>query len=247
MWLHTNKKMFDRKKYKKFARMQLKNRWTIPVVMTLITSSIIMLLQSNDFFNMFRTFTASGVSLGMSSIFFIAKEPHLSLFSSLFDWLAILIEFILIFANIAVFLKMSRGPEPVQFGTFMEGLSNWGRAALGGLWQLLWTFLWSLLFIIPGIVKYYAYSQMFWLLAEFPNLSVTKSMKISKEITNGHKGDLFIMDLSFLGWAILASIPAFIGWLWLMPYILMSKTNAYHALLKEAIDLGKLKAEDFKD
>ena len=239
--------MFDRKKYKKFAKMQLKKRWNTPLLMTLISYFIIMLLQVNDIFNMFRTFNTAEFAFGTNAFFFVSAEDPYSFFSGLLNWLALLIEFILIFANITVFLKMSRGPEPIQFGNFIEGLAQWGRATLAGLWQLLWIFLWTLLFIIPGIVKAYSYSQMFWLLAEFPDLSVTKSMRISKEITNGHKGDLFIMDLSFLGWAILATIPAGLGWLWLSPYIAMSKTNAYHALLKEAVDSGKLTAEDFKE
>jgi hypothetical protein len=48
--------------------------------------------------------------------------------------------------------------------------------------------------------------------------------------------DLFVMCLSFLGWAILASIPAGLGFIWLRPYMHMSFMNAYHAMLKEALD-----------
>ena len=77
-------------------------------------------------------------------------------------------------------------------------------------------------------------------------MSVTRSMKISKIITNGHKGDLFVMYLSFIGWEILATLTFGIGYLWLVPYINMSLVNAYHSMLKEALETGKLKPEDLQ-
>ena len=86
-----------------------------------------------------------------------------------------------------------------------------------------------------------------YLVAENPELSVTKALKISKEITKGHKMDLFILDLSFIGWEFLCLFTAGIGYLWLVPYINMTKTNAYHALLKEAVSSGNITVEDLKD
>lgn len=142
---------------------------------------------------------------------------------------------------------MSRSPEPVSLKGFVEGLNNWARALLGALWQLLWVFLWSLLFLIPGIVKAYAYSQMFFIITEYKDVSVTKAMRISMLITKGHKWDLFVMDLSFLGWAILCGLTLGIGALWLEPYMNMSKVNAYHAMLKEALESGLLKPEDLTE
>ena len=141
---------------------------------------------------------------------------------------------------------MSKGPQPVKFSDFIDGFSLWGRGILGGLWIYLWTFLWALLFIIPGIIKSYAYSQTLYLLAEYPELSVTKAMKVSIEITKGKKGSLFIMDLSFIGWAILAALSLGIGYLWLVPYINMTKTNAYHGMLKDAVTEGRIKEEDLR-
>ena len=56
--------------------------------------------------------------------------------------------------------------------------------------------------------------------------------------------DLFLMLFSFFGWAILAAIPAGLGHIWLRPYMHMSFINAYHAMMKEAIESGRLTAED---
>lgn len=236
--------MFDRKKYKQFAKMQLKHRWLTPVLMTLITCIILFLLQADELRDFIQELSEFSIRTDEPLIMTDAIVYHTAPFETLRTWIAILVEFILIFAQIHIYITLSKGPEPVVLAKFIEGLGQWGKAILAGLWNTLWIFLWSLLFIIPGIVKFYAYSQMFYLLAEFPKLSVPKAMRISIAITRGHKADLFVMHLSFIGWAILAAIPAGIGYLWLMPYINMSMTNAYHALLKEALSTGIIKTED---
>lgn len=81
-------------------------------------------------------------------------------------------------------------------------------------------------------------------------ISKSFNNKINENQQGNHKRSQrrpFYNGLEFLGWEILATIPAGLGWLWLAPYITMSKTNAYHALLKEAVDSGRLTAEDFKE
>ena len=150
-------------------------------------------------------------------------------------------------AALNVYLKMSRSPEPVTFGNFIEGLNNWARATLAILWQFLWILLWSFLFIIPGIIKAFAYSQTLYIVAEYKEVSVTKAMNISKVITRGHKWDIFVMYLSFIGWDFLCIFTLGIGTLWLTPYKNMTYTNAYHAILKEAIESGKIKPEDLAE
>ncbi|MBQ5471337.1 MAG: DUF975 family protein [Treponema sp.] len=242
--------MFDRVKYKKFAKKQLQGRWTIPVLVTLFCSIIVGVLQFPDTINSFADFTKRIDELGYS-FNFTKTVPQLTgplgTISQMASFIAIAIAFVLEIAEINLYLKMSISPEPVSFGTFIEGFALWARGILASLWAGLWIFLWSLLFIIPGIVKAYAYSMTLYLVAENPELSVTKALKISKEITKGHKMDLFILDLSFIGWEFLCLFTAGIGYLWLVPYINMTKTNAYHALLKEAVSSGNITVEDLKD
>ena len=91
---------------------------------------------------------------------------------------------------------------------------------------------------------HYAYSQIFFLLCEYPQIGVLSALKISKEITKGHKMDLFLMDLSFLGWTILSYLTCGILDLWLKPYKTMAFTNAYHALLDEAVKRGIISMQD---
>lgn len=243
--------MFDRKKYKDFAKKQLKGRWTTPVLVTLFCSIITSLFATPDIINdlseNFSAIMAASENAYSSELIFESVfSPALVYIFRVLSIISLFIVFVLTIAQFYLYLKMSKGPQPVKFSDFIDGFSLWGRGILGGLWIYLWTFLWALLFIIPGIIKSYAYSQTLYLLAEYPELSVTKAMKVSIEITKGKKGSLFIMDLSFIGWAILAALSLGIGYLWLVPYINMTKTNAYHGMLKDAVTEGRIKEEDLR-
>ena len=43
----------------------------------------------------------------------------------------------------------------------------------------------------------------------------------------GNRAKLFWLELSFIGWAILAAIPLGIGFLWLAPYVQMATIAFY--------------------
>jgi len=92
---------------------------------------------------------------------------------------------------------------------------------------------WSLLFVIPGIVAAYRYSMATYIMAENPGMQATEAIERSKALMDGRKGDLFCLDLSFIGWAILASITFGIGYLWLIPYIYTAYAAFYETLKKE--------------
>lgn len=234
--------MFDRKKLKHFSLIQLKGRWTVPVAMTLITFIIIALFSGPSdvkFVNALLDWISQGGTYNQFIINY--DEPAATRILSI---LSNLVGYIFTFAAINVYIALSHGPEKISFANFFEGFAKWFRAILAGLWVQLWTGLWTLLFVIPGIVKAIAYSQTFFLLVEYPNLSVTKAMRISIAITNGYKSDLFMLWLSFLGWAIVACATGGIGFLWLAPYFTMTQTNAYHWLLKRAVDSRTITLED---
>jgi uncharacterized membrane protein len=88
---------------------------------------------------------------------------------------------------------------------------------------------------------------MFYIIAEYKEVSISKAMRISIEITKGHKWDLFVMYLSFLGWAFLSVFTLGILNFWLLPYMNMTYVNAYHALMKEALESGRIKPEDLSE
>ena len=79
-------------------------------------------------------------------------------------------------------------------------------------------FLWSLLFIIPGVIASYRYSMTPYILSENMDLSVMEAITQSKKMMKGNKFRLFCLELSFLGWNILAVLTLNIGDLWVHPY-----------------------------
>ncbi len=238
--------MFDTAKYKKFALLQLKNRWTTPVLVTLFILAITVLFNLSQYIASFPQFFAA--LKDPSHIAFIPSIGDGNVPSRLFfqaTILQLLVLFVLRAGQINLHLKMSRSADPVSFSDFFEGLGLWMRAILAQSLVILRVFLWSLLLVIPGIIKTYAYSQVIFLIIEYPRLSIRKALLVSKEITNGHKADIFGAQLSFFGWYLLATfLTAGIGLLWLEAYYYMTMTNVYHALLKEAIDKGTIKSED---
>nr|WP_180485193.1 DUF975 family protein [Treponema socranskii] len=270
--------MFDRKKYKSFARIQLKNRRTVPVFMTLITALVVLLLSLpliKLWLAMYsELLQASALSLNKDALLqIVRKYQKATPLDSFLPWLVFFTIAVCAIAQFCVYLKMSRTPNPVSFGDFFAGFAHWFRAIRAALWCWLWTYLWMLLFIIPcmiisfafirslnwrllffiipaiipGIVKAIAYSQTFFIVAEFPHVPVMQALDISKKITRGHKADLFVLYLSFLGWYLLCVLTLGIASLWVVPYQTMTCVNAYHALMKSALESGVVTAEDIGD
>lgn len=94
----------------------------------------------------------------------------------------------------------------------------------------LFTFLWSLLFIIPGIVKGYSYSMSMYILAENNGKKALECINESKLMTEGKKMDLFVLNLSFIGWGLLCAITLGIASIWVVPYMQTTLTNVYNSI-----------------
>ena len=133
------------------------------------------------------------------------------------------------------FLGVWRRQDP-QFDTLFDGFKRYAQSLVGILWMYLFTFLWSLLFIIPGIIKGLAYSMTPYLLADNPNLDPQKALKISMAITEGHKGDIFVMYLSFIGWEILSAFTfGILHIIFVGPYMQVAFAGMYESILSDAL------------
>lgn len=132
----------------------------------------------------------------------------------------------------SVFLSLARGDGEVRLERmFTDGFSQqFGRNLLLGLLRGLFTALWSMLFVVPGIVKHYAYSMSFYIAADHPEYTWNQCMDASKRMTAGHKGELFVLDLSFIGWFFVGALCLGVGSLWVTPYYNASWANYYDAL-----------------
>ena len=126
-------------------------------------------------------------------------------------------------------LKMHRGEDAQvkdlfsQFYRFAEGFCLY---LLRGIFIVLW----SMLFVIPGIVKSYSYAMAHFILLENPSMSCVDAITRSRQLMDGHKAELFVLRLSFIGWHFLCILTCGIGYLWLIPYQNAAEAAFYHNL-----------------
>ncbi len=130
-----------------------------------------------------------------------------------------------------ILLKKVRTDEKVDFANLFKGFTeDFGQNLALGLLIGLFVALWSLLFVIPGIVKSYAYSMAFYIKADHPDWDWRACLNESKRITQGHKMELFVLDLSFLGWYWVGSLCLGVGVLWVYPYHETAKALYYEEM-----------------
>jgi len=142
-------------------------------------------------------------------------------------------------------LRYWRGETPT-IGELFASFRIYKPSVVTMLLKDLYVFLWSLLFIIPGIIKSYAYSMVPYIIYENPNLTAGQAIKMSEKMTDGYKGDLFVFDLSYWGWSILSGITfGIVGILYVNPYIGVAHAGVYEDLKWRAIQSGRLTWEDF--
>ncbi len=137
-----------------------------------------------------------------------------------------------------VYLNIVRdnGPEVGQlFGGFSSFWNALGVYFLSTIFILLWT----LLLIIPGIIASLAYSQVYFLLADHPDLSPMDAIESSKTLMKGYKWQYFCLGLRFVGWTFLALIFTLgIGLLWVIPYMQAAYSEFYLELRKHQKTAG---------
>lgn len=99
-------------------------------------------------------------------------------------------------------------------------------------------FLWSLLCFVPGIYKSYQYYYVPYLLAENPYMTYTRAKQLSVAMTNDEKMEIFVLELSFIGWNLLGAMLCGIGTLFVAPYINATFAELYASARAKAFSLG---------
>lgn len=126
-------------------------------------------------------------------------------------------------------LHVSRD-EKAEFGNLFDGFGLFFRVLWLGILEGLLIFLWSLLLVVPGIVAAYRYRQALYLLLDHPEKSAWQCLRESGALMSGHKWELFVLDLSFLGWAMLSAMFAPVS-IWLDPYRAITNAGFYNRLI----------------
>ncbi|WP_278898295.1 DUF975 family protein [Lactobacillus gallinarum] len=210
-----------RKELKDNAKQSLRGNWGWAIIVFLITAII------------FGIFTGAGhwldetyINYDGTNIFYQFASP----IGSILLWIG---SFIGLSRNIA-FLELrddqkEEKPYMAAFSVFTE--NRFGPELINFVLVSIFTFLWTWLLIIPGIIKAYSYSMTPYIVKDMvasdKQVGATDGINASKELMKGHKMALFIFDLSFLGWNILAAITCGLGYLWVTPYYQTAKANFY--------------------
>lgn len=135
----------------------------------------------------------------------------------------------LVLGLFSYYLKLSRNENALIEDLFSKS-AFFVKAFLLAFLMNLFILLWTILLIIPGIIAFYSYSQAYYILIDNPEMSSLDAIKASKELMKGHKFELFVLQLSFIGWSILCVFTLGIGYLWLIPYINTTLANFYNEI-----------------
>ena len=122
-------------------------------------------------------------------------------------------------------------------GQLFYGFQNrrYGTTVLIMFLRGLYIFGWSLLFIVPGIIKSYAYFMVPYILAENSELDRRRIFELSSKMMEGHKWEAFELSLSFIGWIFLGILTSgMTNIFYTQPYVSATFAEFYSALKAEA-------------
>ena len=129
-----------------------------------------------------------------------------------------------------VYLLMVREAKKPTMEDLFSGFSQFGQSLALYLLVAIFVFLWSLLLVVPGIIKAISYSQAFYILADHPEMTASEALNESKRIMDGHKWEYFVLGLSFILWALLATVTCGLAYIYVAPYMGTTFFNYYEKI-----------------
>ena len=238
--------MLDRPAIKQEARTLNRAAGRSVIIAALIYLSVIFLLQSastyasGDFVNYMRQ---AAPEMPIPPI--LIHEPYPRSIVIFVSFFTMLLSFVLGAGWRLFLLEVRRGEHP-SYGTLLDGFAFAGKLIVLNLLIRLFVILWSALFVIPGIIAWYRYRFAVYNLCENPDISVTEALNMSKAQTYGHKSELFVLDLSFLGWFVVSLAAFYVPLLWVAPYYMQTDIGYFQRIKREK-GVGLLSETDSRD
>lgn len=207
--------------YKNEALSALRGNWANALVATIILVALALFFSSNDAINSYYQRIVINPFIGYSLSF-------VSLF--------VLLPLAVGYSN-SMRVLLETGDNRLTNNSFSLGFGNWLHVVWGMILSTIYIFLWTLLLIIPGLIKSYSYALTPYILVEHPEMSANEAIEESMRLMDGHKFDLFYLQLSFIGWAILSILSLGLGFFWLIPYQMTAQAAFYRDIKNEAMPL----------
>lgn len=148
---------------------------------------------------------------------------------------AIFIFYPLAMSMVIMFLSFVKSGEKLSAKGLTLGFKSpfYDKSVVLYLLMAIYTLLWSLLLIVPGIIKSLSYALAPYILAENPELKANEAIEKSMAMMNGHKMQLFLMWLGYVGFALLSALALGIPLLWLHPYYQVVMVKFYEEVKSE--------------
>lgn len=198
--------MISRAELKSNSKEQLKGKWGLAILTCLVYTLIVQ-----------GTLAASGSNA-------VSENGGIYVTLNILGWIL----YGPISVGLCIFtLNLARNKESAKFTDLFSGFKFILKAIVITLLFNIAMGIGYMLFIIPGIIVGLMFSQAYYILAENPELSAIQCLSKSAAIMKGHKMDLFILGLSFIGWLIVCVLTLGIGYLWYTPYYQMTMANFY--------------------
>lgn len=146
---------------------------------------------------------------------------------------SILVSGLLGFGMISFFLKMSRDEE-VTYKELFAKTDLMVPYIVITLVSSILIMLGCFLLVVPGIILSFAYSFIYLIFLDNPEMKPLDTLKKSREMLNGHKMEMLELILSFLGWYILGAFTLGILYIWVIPYMSLTVCYFYDELKAKA-------------
>lgn len=239
------------------AREALKGNWPMAALITLIASVLGGVSGSNGIdinLNLFSESIGSAADLtgSIGPEWVGALLGILGIFAVAATVIALVVAIVLFVIGSPISLGYHRHAlnlldrQESGVGTLFGQFHRLGDALTMNLFRAFLIFLGALLLFVPGIILSYSYAMADFILLEDPNCSGSEALRRSRAMMRGHKWDLFMLHLSFIGWSLLAAFTGGIGNLFLTPYTTVATASFYRELLgggRQAIDDGYITVE----
>ncbi|WP_196001419.1 YciC family protein [Clostridium sp. 1001271B_151109_B4] len=187
------------------AKEQLRGKWAVAIGTVLVAN---ILIDSDVMYKVSEKFGLFGLSVSCSLIsLFLGGVLSVGLCKFLLD--------------------MATKREEPRFETLFSQFNIYLKTLGLNILITLAVCIGTILFIVPGIIVGLMFSQSYYILCEDPSKSITQCIKESVDMMNGHKWDLFYLELTFIGWWLLTAITIGIAGLWVSPYVKVTEANFY--------------------
>ena len=193
------------------ARENLRGNWGISVGVTLVAAllgGMAMDITGGDTFRYILNYASNG----RGELPALLRTILVPVLSGVGIWglLTFLVGGTVALGHAEFLLRQYRG-EPLTFDVLFSQFDRFGTGFAQSFLRTLYVILWSLLLVIPGVVKSYSYAMTPFILAEHPEMTASAAIDASKTMMDGHKMDLFLLQLTFIGWELLSGLTLGIG------------------------------------